>query len=118
MVSRRTSISAENLQVSRTICEIIQRHNYCLPIIFYDRPVEIALQATDSASGLIIACALVKGSRLSDVSVKTIPKKAKEMFFAGGYDRIALIAPLAGIPAFYEYTLAGMIEIRTDLGIE
>jgi hypothetical protein len=118
MVSRRTSISAENLQVSRTICEIIQRHNYCLPIIFYDRPVEIALQATDSASGLIIACALVKGSRLSDVSVKTIPKKAKEMFFAGGYDRIALIAPLVGIPAFYEDTLAGMRKICTNMGIE
>jgi hypothetical protein len=38
------------------------------------------------------------------------------MFFAAGHDqnRIALIALLVGIPAFYEYTLAGMTEIRTD----
>jgi hypothetical protein len=28
--------------------------------------------------------------------------------------RIALIAPLIGIPVINEYTLAGMIEIRTD----
>jgi predicted hydrolase (HD superfamily) len=62
----------------------------------YDRPVEIALQAADSASGLIIACALVTGSRLSDVSVKPITRKAKEKSFAAGCDRnrIPLIATL------------------------
>ena len=34
---------------------IIQRHNHHLFIGTYDRPVEIALQAADSASGLITA---------------------------------------------------------------
>jgi predicted hydrolase (HD superfamily) len=47
-------------------------------------------------------------------------KKAKEKSFAAGCDRnrIALIAPLIEIPAFYEYALAGMMEIRTELGLE
>jgi putative nucleotidyltransferase with HDIG domain len=102
------------------IGEIIRRHNHFLYTGTYDRPVEISLQAADAASGLIIACALVKGSRLSDVSVKTITKKAKEKSFAAGCDRnrIALMAPIMEIPLFYEYALAGMMGIRTELGLE
>lgn len=102
------------------IGEIVQRHNHFLHTGPYDDPVEIALQAADSASGLIIACALVKSGRLSDVSVKTITKKAKEKSFAAGCDRnrISLISSLMEIPLFYEHALAGMMEIRTDLGLE
>jgi predicted hydrolase (HD superfamily) len=101
------------------ICETVKRHNHFLHTGSYESPVEIALQAADSASGLIIACALVKGGRLSEVSVKTITKKAKEKSFAAGCDRnrIALIATLMEIPVFYEYALKGMIEVRTDLGL-
>ena len=40
-----------------------------------ENPVEIALQAVDSASGLIITCALIKGGRLTEVPVKAIAKK-------------------------------------------
>jgi predicted hydrolase (HD superfamily) len=106
--------------LSDDISEIVKRHNHFLHTGFYESPVEIALQAADSASGLIIACALVKGGRLSEVSVKTITKKAKEKSFAAGCDRnrIALIAPLMEITVFYEYALAGMMDIRTDLGLE
>jgi putative nucleotidyltransferase with HDIG domain len=102
------------------VCGIIQRHNHFLYSGTYDRPVEITLQAADSASGLIIACALVKGGRLSDVSVKTISKKAKEKSFAAGCDRtrIDLISPLMEIPVFYEHALKGMMEIRQELGLE
>jgi len=102
------------------IGEIVRRHNHFLHPGPYDSPVEITLQAADSASGLVIACALVKGGSLSAVSVKTIMKKAKEKSFAAGCDRnrIALITPLMEIPVFYEYALAGMREIRTDLGLE
>lgn len=80
--------------------------------------MEIALQ-TGHASGRIIACAFVKGGRLSDVSVKTILRKAKEKSFAARCDRnrIVLIAPLMEIAAFYEYALAGMREIRAELGL-
>jgi putative nucleotidyltransferase with HDIG domain len=110
----------KNAGVTDDIGEIVKRHNHFLHTGFYDSPVEIALQAADSASGLIIACALVKGGRLSEVSVKTITKKAKEKSFAAGCDRnrIALITPLMEITVFYEYALAGMMDIRTDLRLE
>lgn len=100
--------------------EIIRRHNHILHAGPYTSPVEITLQAADSASGLITACSLVKGGCISDVSVKTIQKKAKEKSFAAGCDRdrIALIAPLMELPVFYEHALFGMRKIRTELGLE
>ena len=102
------------------ICEVVKRHNHFLYTGSYDNAVEIALQAADSASGLIIACALVKGGHITDVSVRTITKKSKEKSFAAGCDRrrITLIAPLMEIPVFYEHALAGMVGIRKDLGLE
>lgn len=101
------------------IAGIIAGHNHLLHTGSYERPVEIALQAADSASGLLIACALVKGGNLSDVSVKTVTKKAKEKSFAAGCDRdrIALIAPLMELPVFYGHALRGMMEISPDLGL-
>jgi len=99
--------------------EIIRGHNYLLHNGSYTRPVEIVLQAADSLSGLIIACGLVKGGNLSEVSEKTITKKAKERSFAAGCDRdrIALVAPVIPIPEFYAIALAGLMEIRNDLGL-
>jgi uncharacterized protein len=101
------------------ICEPIRRHNHFLFSGTYERPVDIALQAADSASGLIIACAMVKGRQLSEVSVKTITKKAKEKSFAAGCDRdrIAPIAPIMEVPVFYDHALRGMMEIRSELGL-
>lgn len=100
--------------------DIVAAHNHHLRTAPYERPVDIALQAADSASGLIIACALVKGGSLSEVSVKTITKKAKEKSFAAGCDRsrIVLIAPLMDLPVFYDHALRGMMEIRSDLGLK
>jgi hypothetical protein len=93
--------------------EIIRRHNHLLFNGSYTRPVEIVLQAADSISGLITACALVKGGHLSDVSVKTITRKAKEKSFAAGCDRdrIALIAPVIPLPEFYGIALSGMMGV-------
>ena len=98
---------------------IVKRHNHFLHTDGYTTPVEIVLQAADSASGLIIACALVKGGILSDVSVKTITKKAKEKSFAAGCDRtrIARIGTLMEVPEFYGHALRGMMEIRPELGL-
>lgn len=100
--------------------EIIRRHNHFLHRDSYTQPAEIVLQAADSVSGLIIACGLVKGGNLSDVSVKTIPKKAKEKSFAAGCDRdrIALVAPVIPLPEFYGIALAGLMEIRDELGLK
>ena len=111
-------LKTEGLPVN--IREVVKRHNHVLYTGSYDMPVEIAPQAADSASGLIIACALVKGGHTTDVSVRTINKKAKEKSFAAGCDRsrIALIAPIMEIPVFYEHALAGMVGIRTELGMD
>ncbi|WP_292427557.1 HDIG domain-containing metalloprotein [Methanoregula sp.] len=98
---------------------IVQRHNHSLFSGTYDRPVEIALQAADSVSGLVIACALVKGGRLSDVTVKTVTKKAKEKSFAAGCDRsrIALVAPILALPDFYAVAIGGLMGIRKELDL-
>jgi putative nucleotidyltransferase with HDIG domain len=98
---------------------IIRRHNHSLYSGTYTRPVEIALQAADSASGLVIACALVKGGRLSDVTIKTVTKKAKEKSFAAGCDRsrIVLIAPILTLPEFYAVAIDGLMGIRGELGL-
>ena len=60
------------------IRDVVERHNHFLYTGSYDSPVEIALPAADSASGLIIACALVKSGHITGVSVKTITRKAKK----------------------------------------
>lgn len=102
------------------VAAIVAAHNHFLHTGPYEQPVDIALQAADSASGLIIACALVKGKRLSDVSVRTITKKAKEKAFAAGCDRsrIALISRFMELSVFYDLALQGMMDARQDLGLE
>jgi putative nucleotidyltransferase with HDIG domain len=109
----------KSARVPENLAEIIAGHNHLLHTGKYGQPVEIALQAADSASGLLIACALVKGGKLSDVSTKTVTKKAKEKSFAAGWDRdrIALIIPLMELPVFYDHALRGMMEIRPELGL-
>jgi putative nucleotidyltransferase with HDIG domain len=105
--------------IDPNIASIVQRHNHMLFSGTYERPVEIALQAADSASGLVIACALVKGGRLSDITVKTVTKKAKEKSFAAGCDRgrIALIELIIPLPEFYTVAIQGLMGIREDLGL-
>jgi len=99
--------------------EIVLRHNHFLHDGTYERQVEIALQAADSVSGLIIACALVKGGQLSLVTAKTVAKKSKEKSFAAGCDRnrIALIQPVMDLPAFYDSAIQGLMAIREELGL-
>ncbi|MDD1703291.1 MAG: HDIG domain-containing protein [Methanoregula sp.] len=99
------------------IAHIIERHNHKLFSGTYDRPVEIALQAADSVSGLVIACALVKGGKLSEVTVKTVTKKVKEKSFAVGCDRnrIALGAALLPLPDLYSAAIEGLMSIRGEL---
>ena len=104
--------------IDTTTASIVRRHNHHLFAGTYSEPVDIALQVADSASGLIMACALVKGGRLSDVTVKTVTKKAKEKSFAAGCDRsrIALIEPLIPLPEFYGLAIEGLMKIRGELG--
>lgn len=101
------------------IAAIVKRHNHML-FGGYESPTEIALQAADSVSGLIIACALVKGGALTEVTPKTVKKKFKEKSFAAGCDRdrIRLIEPLIDLATFYQLAIDGLIAIRDELGLE
>jgi len=121
-MNRHGILGAEILEregVDREICEVVRRHNHK---IFgdYDKPVEIALQAADSLSGLAIACALVKGGKITDVTPKTIKKKFKEKSFAAGCDRdrIRMIERLGiDLEKFYEIALRGLTDVRDELGL-
>lgn len=104
--------------VPEEIADIIRRHNHML-FGDYEQPVEIALQAADSASGLIIACALVKGGAITEVTPRTVKKKFKERSFAAGCERerIRLIEPLMRLETFFLLAIEGLTEIRGDISL-
>ncbi len=114
---------AEILQsegVDEEIVEVVKTHNHT---IFgnYEKPVEIALQSADSVSGLIIAAALVKKGKLSDVTPKTVKKKFKDKSFAAGCDRnrIREIEKLdIDLPKLYELGIRGLLDVKEELGLE
>ena len=104
--------------VPEEIADIVRRHNHLLTS-GYDRPVEVALQAADSVSGLILACALVKGGAIDEVTPRTVKKKFKEKSFAAGCDRerIRLIESLMDMETFYRLAIEGLTEVRGDIGL-
>ncbi|HJJ37554.1 MAG TPA: phosphohydrolase, partial [Methanocorpusculum sp.] len=97
----------------------IKRHNHLLFGSDYTTPVEICLQVADSVSGLIVACAYVKGGNISDVSVKTVTKKYKAPSFAAGCDRnrIALGDALIPRERMYEIAISEIAAIKDELGL-
>ncbi len=97
---------------------VVMRHNHML-FSDYTEPVEIALQAADSVSGLVLACALVKGGRIDDVTQKTVRKKFKEKSFAAGCerDRIRAIEPLMDLDTLYRLAIEGLSEERERVGL-
>lgn len=104
--------------VDEEIAEVVKRHN----MLFgdYEKPVEIALQAADSVSGLIIACALVKKGKITEVTPKTVKKKFKEKSFAAGCDRnrIRMIEKLdMPLEKLYEVAIRGLISVKEELGL-
>lgn len=100
------------------IAEVVKRHNHHL-FGNYGSAVEIALQASDSISGLVIACALVKGGSISDVTAKTVKKKFKEKSFAAGCDRerIRMIEKLMPLEEFFEIAIKGVASVKDYLGL-
>ena len=100
------------------VIEVVKRHNHML-FSDYEKPIEIALQAADSISGLIIACALVKGGKITDVTTKTVKKKFKEKSFAAGCDRnrIRMIEKLMDLEKFFEIAIKALVKVKDDLGL-
>ena len=96
----------------------VRRHNYWKHGDT-DTPVDIALTAADNISGLVIACAMVKGGCVSDVTAKTVKKKFKEKSFAAGCsrDRIRKIEAYLELPEYYGLSVAALQSIKEDLGL-
>jgi len=78
------------------------------------------LLAGDQLSGLITACALVKGRKLANVTPKTVRKRFKEKRFAAGADRDKIrLCENADISLddFIELSLSAMDTIASELGL-
>jgi putative nucleotidyltransferase with HDIG domain len=104
--------------IDEEITEAVKKHNYS--IFEPEKPIEIALQAADNVSGLIIACALVKGKKLSKVTPESVKKKFKEKSFAAGCnrDRIRLVENLGiDLQEFYAIAIESLLKIKDELGL-
>lgn len=104
--------------VDEEIAEIIRRHNY-EKFGDFETQVDVALTAADNISGLVIACAMVKGGKLSEVTGKTVKKKFKEKSFAAGCnrERIKKIESLMDRDEFYRISVDSLNGIKDVLGL-
>ncbi len=114
-----TAEKLEKMGVSGEIIDAVKKHNYK---IFSERktPLEVALIAADSITGLIIACALVKGKKIENVMVNSVLKKFKDKSFArGAYrDGIREIEKLGlSLEEFMDIALMSMKGISRELGL-
>ena len=84
-------------------------------------PMEWALYACDELTGFIVAVALVKGGKISEVEVSSVLKKWKQKGFAAGVHReqIEFCEEKLGIklPEFIEICLVAMQNIKEELGL-
>ncbi len=79
-----------------------------------------ALYSADPISGLITACALVKGKKLSNVDADFVLKRFKERRFASGANReqIAACSEIGfSLEEFVEIALNAMKSISKELGL-
>lgn len=100
------------------ICDAVKRHNHHL-FGGYTAPLEVVLQAADSVSGLVIACALVKGGAVTGVTEKTVTKKFREKGFAAGCERerILPVEAVMPLPEFYGCAIRGITRVKGELGL-
>lgn len=100
-------------------CNTVKRHNY---YIFEPKTKEdIALIASDNISGLIIACALVKGRKITAVTPKTVRDKFKEKSFARGCNRemIGRIEEIGiSLDKFFEIAIKALVGVKDELGLD
>lgn len=108
----------EERGLGEEIAGAVRRHN---DLLHGDsgNPVDVALQAADNISGLIIACAAVKGGKITDVTEKTIRKKFRERSFAAGCrrEKVGGITRYMDLSAFFTLALIAMQDIGADLGL-
>lgn len=106
----------------KEILEAILSHNYAHT--GQNPPknkLEWSLYCCDELTGLIVAVALVKEAKLSNVTVESVMSKWDKMSFAGGVDRkqIAECEPRLSVPLreFISIALTAMQGIHNELGL-
>lgn len=110
------------LGVDPEIVEAIRLHNLeAHPGEQRTTPIQHALAAGETITGLVIATALVyPDKKLSSVKAKSVKKRYKEKAFARGANRVIIAECEAlGIPLgeFCELSLAAMQDIAGELGL-
>jgi uncharacterized protein len=105
----------QQMGLDEDLCDAIRAHaGHCEPATVLAK----ALISADQLTGLIIACALVKERKLSNVTPQTILKRFKEKRFAAGADRASIMKceefgmDLSG---FVAIGLSAMQDIAADL---
>lgn len=119
---RHTLRAAEILagKVDEKILRAIKSHNWERTNVIPESKMEIALLASDAITGLIIAAAMVKERKLSNVTEKTVKKSFKKKGFAAGSDRnVIRTCEKINIPLekFFEISLKAMQGIAGELSL-
>ncbi|HDH91701.1 MAG TPA: HDIG domain-containing protein [Candidatus Aenigmarchaeota archaeon] len=108
-------------KVDEDILKAIKSHNFENTGIKPETKMEKALIASDSISGLIVACALVMPSKkLEEVRIETVKKKFKQKDFARNCKRERILfCEQIGIPRekFFEIGLNALKKISEELGL-
>jgi putative nucleotidyltransferase with HDIG domain len=117
---KAVEILKENL-IDEDIIKAIKMHNPCAWDKNSDEPFHVALRASETITGLIVATALVyPDKKLSSVKVESVLKRFKDKRFAAGADRNTIMeCEKLGIPLrdFIEISLNAMKEVSDELGL-
>lgn len=114
----------EDYEVSDEVRSAIAAHawNYVEGAPEPQTDFEWALYTCDELTGLIVAVALVKGGKISEVSVESVMKKWNQKSFAAGAnrDQIAMCEEKLEIKLedFVAIVLQAMQSIKSDLGLK
>jgi predicted hydrolase (HD superfamily) len=108
-------------KVEDEVIECIMAHNHEATKVPVDTQMKIGLIASDAASGLVLACALVMPSKkLADVKKESLIKKFGNKDFAKGVSRERILAcERLGLSRddFLEIALIGMRHRAEELGL-
>ena len=111
----------EGLGVNREIIAAIKAHNADNLGLIRTTPIDFALTAGETITGLIVAVALVyPDKRLKSVKPSSVIKRMKEAHFARTVNRehILLCEKLGlDLPEFVQVSLSAMAAIDNDLGL-
>ena len=120
---KHATLTAQILEglVSKDVVNAIKSHNYQHTMQTPETSLDKSLIAADAVSGLVIATALIVPSKkLSNVELKTLINKFKDMSFAKGCNRkkIALCTDVGmETDRFLELSLHAMKRISDKLGL-